>query len=186
MRKMLLFDMVSLDGFFAGPQGEIDWHVVDEEFNEFALGQLDAVDVLVFGRVTYQLMADYWPSPLAARNDPEVAGMMNTKSKVVFSKTLEKAEWNSTRLFKGNLAGEISNLKGQPGRDLILFGSANLAAGLTRLGLIDEYRIMVNPVVLGSGRGLFAELEERLPLRLVKTKRFHSGNVLLTYRLDGG
>jgi dihydrofolate reductase len=185
MRKLLMFNMVSLDGFFAGPRGEIDWHTVDEEFNKFASEQLEAVDVLVFGRSTYQMMASYWPSPQAARNDPEVAEKMNAKSKVVFSKTLEKAEWANTRLAKGNLAGEISGLKGQPGRDLIVFGSANLAAGLTRLGLIDEYRIMVNPVVLGSGRGLFAGLEERLPLKLVKTKRFRSGNVLLTYCLDG-
>jgi len=184
VRKLLLFNMISLDGFFAGPQGEIDWHTVDQEFNGFALEQLDTVDVLVFGRVTYQMMAAYWPSPLAVRNDPSVAERMNAKSKVVFSKTLEKAEWNNTRLAKGNLAGEISSLKRQPGRDLIVFGSADLAAGLTRLGLIDEYRIMVNPVVLGRGRGLFAGLEERLPLKLVKTKRFHSGNVFLTYRLD--
>jgi hypothetical protein len=106
MRKVILFNMATLDGFFAGPNGEIDWHHVDEEFNEFAMAQLNAADGLLFGRVTYQGMASYWPTNMARMNDPIVADKMNTLPKIVFSRTLERVEWNNTRLVKGNIPGE--------------------------------------------------------------------------------
>ena len=162
MRKVILFDMATLDGFFAGPNGEIDWHRVDEEFNEFAIAQLDSADGLLFGRVTYQGMASYWPTDMARTDDPIVAGKMNTLPKIVFSRTLDKVEWNNTRLVKGNVEEEISKLKQQPGQDWLLFGSADLASTLTNLGLIDEYRVMVNPVVLGHGKPLFKDIKEKL------------------------
>ena len=184
MRKVILFMMVTLDGFFEGPNGEIDWHNVDEEFNEFAIDQLNSVDVLLFGRKTYELMANYWPTPQAVTNDPIVAEKMNTKSKIVFSKTLEKADWNNSRLIKDYIAEEISKLKGQPGKDLIIFGSSDLAVTFIRHGLIDEFRIMVNPVVLGNGKPLFKGLNEKLTLKLLKTRTFRSGNVLLYYQPD--
>jgi dihydrofolate reductase len=182
MRKVILFDMATLDGFFAGPNGEIDWHRVDEEFNEFAIAQLDSADGLLFGRVTYQGMASYWPTDMARTNDPIVAGKMNTLPKIVFSRTLDKVEWNNTRLVKGNVEEEISKLKQQPGQDWLLFGSADLASTLTNLGLIDEYRIMVNPVVLGSGQPLFKGMKEKLNLKLTSAKTFRNGNVLLCYQ----
>ena len=182
MRKIILFNLVTLDGFFEGLNGEIDWHNVDEEFNAFAIDQLNSADGLLFGRVTYQLMASYWPTPAATTDDPIVANKMNTMSKIVFSKTLEKVEWNNTRLVKEHAAEEISKLKQQPGRDLFLFGSATLAATLIQNGLIDEYRIMVNPVILGSGRPLFKGIQEKLNLKLLKTKTFQNGNVLLYYQ----
>ena len=182
MRKVILFNLITLDGFFAGPNGEIDWHHVDEEFNEFAAEQLDSTDGLMFGRVTYQLMASYWPTEAALTDDPIITGKMNAMPKIVFSRTLAKAEWNNTRLVKENIAEEISKLKQQPGRDLFLFGSADLAATLTQLGLIDEYRIIVNPVVLGSGKPLFKDVQHRLELKLVKTRTFRNGNVLLYYQ----
>jgi dihydrofolate reductase len=100
MRKVIVFNMVSLDGYFEGTNRDINWHVVDDEFNEFALDQLNTLDVLLFGRVTYGLMASYWPTSEALTNDPIIAGKMNTTPKIVFSKTLEKAEWNNTRLIK--------------------------------------------------------------------------------------
>ena len=181
MRKVILFNAVTLDGFFAGPNGEIDWHNVDEEFNEFAIDQLNSTDGLIFGRVTYQLMASYWPTPSALTDDPIIADKMNNLPKIVFSKTLEKAEWNNTKLIKGNIAEEISKLKRQPGKDLFVFGSADLASTLTNLGLIDEYRIIVNPVVLGNGKPLFKGIKDKLHLKLVNTKTFRSGNVLLYY-----
>ena len=147
--------MVTLDGFFEGPDHDINWHNVDAEFNEFAIEQTSAVDALLFGRVTYQLMANYWPTPAAIEDDPVVAGLMNRLPKIVFSRTLEKAEWNNTRLIRDHVAEEISKLKQQPGKDLALFGSANLMSTLMQLDLIDEHRIMVSPVILGSGNPLF-------------------------------
>ena len=182
MRKVILFNMVTLDGFFSGPEGEIDWHNVDQEFNEFAIAQLDTAGGLIFGRVTYEMMASYWPTPLAIEDDPVVAAKMNSIPKFVFSRSLRSADWENTQLIHRDAGDEISNLKQQPGGDLFIFGSANLASSLTRQGLIDEYRLMLNPLVLGDGRPLFEELAERLSLKLIKTKVFASGNVLLTYQ----
>jgi dihydrofolate reductase len=184
MRKVILFDMVTLDGFFAGPDGEIDWHHVDEEFNDFAIAQLNSAGGLLFGRATYQGMASYWPTDTATANDPIVADKMNTLPKIVFSRTLERVEWNNTRLVKGNIAEEISKLRQQPGQDWLLFGSADLASTLTNLGLIDEYRIMVNPVILGNGKPLFKRIKDKLSLKLVQTRTFGNGNVLLCYQPD--
>jgi dihydrofolate reductase len=182
MRKLIFFMLTTLDGFYEGPNKEIDWHNVDEEFNEFAIEQLNSVDVLLFGRVTYELMASYWPTPAATTNDPIVADKMNSLPKIVFSKTLSSVEWQNTRLVKENIAEEISKLKQQPGKDLIIFGSSDLAATLIQHGLIDEYRIMVNPVVLGNGKSLFKGINHKLNLKLLKTKTFRSGNVLLYYQ----
>ena len=184
MRKLFSFNMVTLDGYFEGPNHEIDWHNVDGEFNEFAIEQTGAVDMLLFGRVTYQLMASYWPTPDAIKNDPIVADLMNRLPKIVFSRTLEKVEWNNTRLVKDHVAEEIVKLKQQPGKDLALFGSANLMSTLTQLDLIDEHRIMVNPVILGGGNPLFKRTNDTLSLKLVKTRVFGNGNVLLCYQPD--
>lgn len=182
MRKVFLFMMVSLDGFFEGPNHELDWHNVGEEFNEFAIRQLDEIGALLFGRVTYQGMASYWPTPFARENDPVVADKMNNLPKIVFSRTLDKAEWNNSRLVKDNIAEEISRLVKEPGKDLAIFGSSNLAVSLLEMGLIDELRIMVNPIVLGGGTALFDGLKERHKLKLVRTRPFNSGNVLLVYQ----
>ena len=182
MRKLLFFMLVSLDGYFEAPNGDISWHNVDEEFNEFAIAQLDSVDTLLFGRVTYQGMASYWPTAIATENDPAVAGKMNAIPKIVFSRTLYNAEWNNTRLVKDNIAEEISKLKQQPGKDLIIFGSSNLAASFAEMGLIDEYRIMVSPVILGEGTPLFKGIHQQLKLKLFKTRTFGNGNVLHYYR----
>ena len=182
MSKIVLFNLVTLDGFFADPNGEIDWHHVDEEFNDFAIAQLSAAAGLIFGRVTYQLMASYWPTETAIQNDPQVAAKMNAVPKIVFSRTLDRADWNNTRLVKNNVAAEIAKLKQPPGKDWFIFGSANLAAALTNQGLIDEYRVMVNPVVLGRGKPLFPDLKKKLDLQLTDSKIFQNGNVLLYYQ----
>ena len=182
LRKVFLFMMITLDGFFEGPEHEIDWHNVDEEFNEFAIDQLNEVDALLFGRVTYQGMASYWPTQFAKENDPIIAEKMNTIPKIVFSTTLDKVDWNNSRLVKENIAREVSQLKQQPGRDLAIFGSANLAVSLLQMGFIDELRIMVNPVVLGNGKPLFTGLHDKVKLNLIKIRSFRSGNVLLYYR----
>jgi dihydrofolate reductase len=181
MRKLFSFNMVTLDGFFEGPNGEIDWHNADnQEFNEFAIEQTSAVDTLIFGRKTYQLMASYWPTETAVTSDPIVADLMNRISKIVFSRTLEYVGWQNTRLIHGNAQQEIKNLKMQPGRDLAIFGSANFIASL--MDVIDEHRVMVNPILLGGGSPLFKPMSDRVKLALVNVRPFNSGNVLLTYQ----
>lgn len=182
MQRLLLFMMVSLDGYYQRPNGEIDWHVVDDEFNEFAIAQLDSVSALVFGRVTYQGMASYWPTPQALEDDPAVTKRMNQLPKIVISRTLERADWNNTRLVRDNAAQEIARLKAQADKDLIIFGSGDLVVSLAEQGLIDEYRIMVAPVVLGAGKSLFHGLKHDLKLELLKTQTFRVGNVLLYYQ----
>lgn len=181
MSRVFLFNMVTLDGFFEGPNHDIDWHSTDEEFNEFAIAQLNEIGTLLFGRVTYQLMASYWPTQVALESDPVVADKMNSTPKVVFSRTLHSAEWNNTRLAR-DAVQEITKLKQQDGKDIAIFGSANLAAGLIPLGLIDEFRIMVSPVVLGKGTPLFQGVNDPLSLNLLRSKTFGNGNVLLIYQ----
>ncbi len=185
MSKMIVFNMVSVDGFFEGPHGEIDWHNVDQEFNEFAIDQLKSAGGLIFGRKTYIGMASYWPTPNAIQDDPEVARLMNSIPKIVFSRTLEQAEWSNTRLVNEDALLEISRLRQQAGKDWFIFGSGNLVSYLTQNCLIDEYRLMINPVILGGGRTLFTGIQNRLDLDLLNTRTFRSKNVLLTYRQAG-
>ncbi len=182
MRKLIFQMLTSLDGFYQGPNGEIDWHIVDEEFNAEAIDFLSSVDALLFGRVTYQLMASYWPTKDALTDDPIIAAKMNSLSKVVFSRTLETVEWQNTRLVKADAASEVARLKQQPGKDLAIFGSSDLALTLIPHGLIDDYRIIISPVVLGDGKPLFKGIGERLHLKLVRTRAMGSGNVLLYYQ----
>jgi dihydrofolate reductase len=183
MRNLFLFMMVTLDGFFEGPDQSLDWHNVDEEFNDFAIKQLDEIDTLLFGRVTYEGMASYWPTPAAIEDDPIVASKMNSIAKIVVSRTLEKADWENSRLVKDNIAEEVQHLKEQPGRDLAIFGSSDLTTSLLQMGLVDELRIMVAPIVLGRGKRLFAGIDRELHLQLLATTAFRSGNVLLRYRV---
>jgi dihydrofolate reductase len=181
MKKLIVQELVSLDGFFAGPHGEIDWHCVDDEYGEYAKDFLNSVDVLLFGRVTYQLLASYWPTA-----SDDISHKMNTLSKIVFSKTLEKVEWQNTRLIKENVVEQITHLKQQQGKDLAILGSADLASYLMNAGLIDEYHITVVPVVLGNGIPLFKDIHESVNMKLLKSKTLNSsGNVQLFYQLNG-
>jgi dihydrofolate reductase len=179
---MILFNMMTVDGFFEGPDKEIDWHNVDNEFNDFALEQLNNASALIFGRLTYALMAGYWPTPLAKSNDPVVAEKMNSIPKIVFSKTLVKTDWNNTTLIKKNIEQECKKLKQQYDHDIFIFGSANLASTLINLDLVDEFRIMINPIILSQGNTLFKSLKGRIKLRCIKIRTFKSGNVLLYYK----
>jgi dihydrofolate reductase len=182
MRNVVLSMQVSLDGFIARANGELDWHLVDREFNEYARDLLDSFDTLVFGRVTYQLMASYWPT--AITNDPveaRIAERLNTLPKVVFSRTLKKVEWKNSRLATGGVAEEIRKMKEQPGKDIGI-GGTSLVAVLAPLGLIDDYRILVVPVVLGSGKSLFKDIKKSISLKLRETRTFGSGLVLLAYQ----
>ncbi len=168
--------MMTLDGFMAGPKGELDWHVVDQDFMRYVAGMQETTDGLVFGRVTYEMMAAHWPTS----NQPE-APMMNDLPKLVFSRTLKSVAWKNSRLATGDVREEIARLKAEPGKEIALIGSSDLASSLIREGLIDEYRIFVNPVVLGAGLPLFKDVA-RAPLTLVSSRAFDSGNVLLCYR----
>lgn len=182
MRNVILSVQVSLDGFIARPNGALDWHLVDGEVNEYAKDLLNSLDILVFGRVTYQLMADYWPT--ATINDPveaRIAERLNTLPKVVFSRTMKKVEWNNSRLARGGIDEEILKMKQQPGRDIGI-GGTSIVAALAPLGLIDEYRILVVPVVLGRGKSLFKDITNNINLKLGKTRTFGSGLVLLVYQ----
>lgn len=185
MRRLIVFNLVTLDGFFEGPGREIDWHNVDDEFNDQAVAMLDSADTLLFGRVTYELMARFWPTADAIRLDPIVAGRMNGKEKIVFSRTLERADWSHTRLVKGGMEQEVERLKLKPGKALLLLGSGNVMSQLAQQGMIDEYRLMMNPLVLGKGNPLFQGMEKRLDLTLAGVRGFHNGNVLLTYQPRG-
>jgi dihydrofolate reductase len=181
MRKIFAFEVASVDGYYEGPNHEFDWPVVDEEFNQFAVEQLDEADTLLFGRATYEVMASFWPTPMAEQSDPEVARRMNGYSKIVVSRTLGAAGWANTRVVGDDVAGEIARLKQEPGRDIAIFGSFALTVNLLMLGLVDEIRIMVSPVVLGGGASLFHTADERIRLTLRNVRTFASGNVLLTY-----
>jgi dihydrofolate reductase len=185
MRKMFLFMMVSLDGFFEGPNHDLSWHNVDSEFNVFADKQLDETSTLIFGSRTYEMMANFWPSEIAIKNVPKTAARMNALHKIVFSRTLKRAEWNNTELHNSNsdIAAVIQKVKEKSGNDIAVLGSSNLCLTLIKEGLLDEIRIMVNPVVLGRGTALFSGISEPLKLELVCERTFTSGNVLLTYTL---
>ena len=179
MRKLIMWNMVTLDGYFEGPKSwDIDWHeyVWGEELEQLSIEQLRSADMILFGRVTYQGMASHWPSATG-----EVADFMNSISKVVFSRTLDKAGWSNTRLVKSNAQDEVAKLKQQPGRDLLIFGSADLSSTLMRNGLIDEYRLGMTPVVLGAGNPLFKPSPERLRLKLLEARPLKSGCVILRY-----
>ena len=170
--------MVSVDGFFAGEDGNINWHNVDQEFNDFAEIQTAEFGTLIFGRVTYDLMAGYWPTTEVIKSDPIIARLMNGLPKVVFSKKLAKAEWNNTKLMGNINTDEIRKLKQSSEKPMAIFGSGQIVQEFAKLGLIDEYRLMINPVILGRGKPLF---KEPMKLKLVNSRIFKSGNVLLTY-----
>ena len=182
MRSVYAFLIVSVDGFHATPDGGTDWFATDDEFERYSAGQGEHIDTIVMGRRTFELMASYWPTPAAQQDDPRVAAKMNGLPKLVVSRTLREADWANTRIIDDDVAGELTKLKQQPGKDIAVFGSSDLTVSLLGLGLVDELRIMVAPVVLGAGRSLFRTAPERIHLQLLSTRAFRSGNVLHTYR----
>jgi dihydrofolate reductase len=182
MRKLNVFNLVTLDGYFAGQGGDISWHNVDDEFQELANEASNSGNTLLFGRVTYELMARYWPTPEAIKNDPIVARGMNSATKIVFSRTLNKVDWNNTRLVKNDMLSEIRKLKQESGKDLTVLGSGSIVSQLAQERLIDEYQILLNPVVIGKGKTMFEGVKDRFSLTLTKTRVFGNGNVLLSYK----
>jgi dihydrofolate reductase len=179
MKKVIFQFSVSLDGYFEGPNHEIDWHLVDDEFNAYAVEMLKATEVLIMGRRNYELMASYWPT--ATDNDPVVKEKLNGLPKLVFSRTLKKVEWQNSRLATGSIADEVARLKQAPGDGLLWVGGSELAASFLELGLLDELRFIITPILLGDGRTVFDGIKKRHPLRLLSTRTFQTGNVLAIY-----
>jgi dihydrofolate reductase len=178
MRRLFWQTSVTLDGFMEGPNRELDLtaQVEDPDFDRYATEMLNSIDAMLLGRRTYQVFESYWPS--ATGPDAE---RMNELAKVVFSRTLEKVEWNNSRLIRDNIAEEVGRLKEEPGKDLALFGSAELASTLIGLGLIDEYRIFVTPFVLGRGTPMFKGISDGIALKLLNATTWSSGTVALFY-----
>ena len=189
MRKVYLFMTLSLDGYFEGPNHDISWHRVDDEFNRFAIEQLKEVGIMMFGRRTYQLMEASWPKaandPATSEDNLEIAHLINNAQKVVFSRTLDKVEerenWRNVKLAKKFDPEEIRRLKNHQGKG-IWVGGSDIAVSFIRAGLIDEFRFMMDPIVIGGGTPIFKGLDSKLDLELIEARSFSSGNILLSYK----
>jgi dihydrofolate reductase len=178
MAKLIMWNLMTLDGFVEGANRDISWHfdVWGEELERLGIGQLKGAQGLLFGRVTYELMANHWPSATG-----EVADLMNALPKYVFSRTLMRSDWNSTQMFGADVPGTVARLKRESAKDIFLFGSADLAACLIPHDLIDEFRIALNPIILGGGTPLFKP-GERVKLKLLDSKAMSTGVVILRYQ----
>ena len=179
MREVIIWNLMSLDGYFEGPNRDIGWFqdVWGKELEQFSIEQGKAAGALLFGRITFEMMANHWPSA-----EGEIADFMNGVPKIVASRTLEKAEWHNTRIIRENVPEEVARLKSESGKNIFIFGSADLSSSLMAHGLIDEYRICIAPTILGRGNLLFKEHPERLKLRLHETRPLTTGAVILRYR----
>ena len=185
MRKLIVFNQVSIDGYFTDADGDMSWaHKQDAEWNAFVAENARSGGELLFGRITYELMKSYWPTPAAAKAAPVVAEQMNNLPKIVFSRTLDKASWNNTKLVGGDLAAEIRKMKNEPGEQMVIMGSGTIVSQLTAEGLIDEYQIAVNPIVLAKGRTMFQGIKRKLNLKRTKTRTFGNGERLTVLRAD--
>jgi dihydrofolate reductase len=184
LRKIVLMMSISLDGFMEGPDRDLDWQLVDDELHNHFNEQLKAMGAFLDGRVTYELMAGYWPTadadPASTAPMVEFAGIWRDMPKIVFSRTLQRADWNTT-VVRDVVFEEMLALKAAPGGDLVL-GGADLAAAFMQLDLIDEYRLYVHPVVIGRGKRLFPNSDAEIGLRLAESRTFGNGVVLLRYR----
>jgi dihydrofolate reductase len=190
MRRIIVDSLISLDGYLSDANGEIDWFTQEEDFLEaegkaWSLELLRRADTILFGRVTFDGMAEWWPSEAARRVSPEVAEHLNGTSKIVFSRTLKTTSWENTTILPEASKEVLLELKQRPGRDMLILASSSLVSSLARDNLIDEFWIRVVPVVLGAGRPLFKDQKERHKLRLVSCQAFKSGVVALRYEPRG-
>jgi dihydrofolate reductase len=185
MRKLVLFMHVSLDGFAADENKGLGWISYDNDLQQYADGIVATVGSPVYGRVTYEMMEGYWPTVLNDPNESERnrahAQWVDKVTKIVFSKTMKKAEWNNTIVINDNIAEEINKLKQQPGKDLVIFGSPGLAHSLMELDLIDEYQLTLNPVLLGNGIPMYQQIKNKTNLQLIKATPLKNGVVGLHY-----
>ena len=185
MRKLIVFEHVSIDGYFTDARNDMSWahhrSGDDAEWNAFTAENASGESQLLLGRKTCELMVKYWPTPEAKEKDPKVAGGMNTLPKIVFSRTLTNVSWANTKVVSGDPAAEVRKLKSEPGPVLVILGSGSIVAQLAAAGLVDEYQLVVTPVALGKGRTLFDGLPKNLDLRLTQSRVFKNGKVLLHY-----
>ena len=184
MQRLTVFNHVSMDGYFVDSSGGMSWAhagMQDPEWNAFVAENATGDGTLVFGRVTYDLMVSYWPTPMAKQNDAPIADRMNSLPKIVFSRTMDTASWNNTKLVKGDLAAEVRKLKQESGSGMVILGSGSIVSQLAQAGLIDSYQLVVNPIILGKGRTMFDGVKDKLNLRLTKTRAFGNGNVFVCY-----
>jgi dihydrofolate reductase len=171
-----------VDGYFTDAKGDMSWaHSQDPEWNAFVESNAKGGGQLLFGRITYEMMSSFWPTPQALKSFPVVAERMNGLPKVVFSRTMDKASWSNTRLIKDGLAAETRKMKSEPGADMVIMGSGTIVSQLAQEGLIDEFQVVVNPVVLGKGRTMFEGVSGKLSLKRTSTRTFSNGNVLMCY-----
>jgi dihydrofolate reductase len=183
MPKLTVFNHITLDGYFTDRDGDMSWaHRNDDEWNAFVAENASGEGALLFGRKTYDMMAGYWPTPLAKQHQPDLAERMNAMPKIVFSRTLDQASWNNTTLVNGDLVAEVRDLKQRSGPGLVILGSGSIVSQLAQAGLIDEYQIVVSPVALGGGRTLFEGVRQILNLKLTNCRSFGNGNVFLRYQ----
>lgn len=176
MRKLFHQTLVTVDGYMSGPNGEFDWHIVDDDFTSYLDRMLRSIDGIVLGRRTYEGLAEYWPTA----TEPE-AGLMNAIPKYVISNTLQTAAWANTTILRGDATDSIRSLKATGHRDLALFASSQLATSLITAGLVDELRVITSPVLLGEGRPLLPTLPRRTQLHLEHTEHFASGTLYSSY-----
>lgn len=181
---------ISLDGFVAGPNGEMNWIKVDQEIFDFVGKRISESDTALYGRVTYQMMENYWPTaadkPDATKHDIEHSKWYKNAHKIVLSKTLNASGLANTTIINGNIADSLNEIKNQPGSDILLFGSPSATHALIQLGLIDGYWLFVNPVILGQGIPLFKDIKEKTKLKLLSTRSFTCGVTELNYIVDRG
>ncbi len=188
MRKVISFMHISLDGFVAGPNGEMNWIKVDQELFDFVGKRISAGDTALYGRVTYQMMESYWPTagdkPGASKHDIEHSRWYSNVHKVVLSKTLKGSELPNTTIISDNLSEKINEIKQQPGEDILLFGSPTATHALMQQNLIDGYWLFVNPIILGQGIPLFTDIKDKIKLKLLTTRQFTSGVTELNYIVE--
>ncbi|MGH8776096.1 MAG: dihydrofolate reductase family protein [Jiangellaceae bacterium] len=189
MRKLIVTMWTTLDGFIADASGEMDWLLADDQLADYEIAVVSNADTLLLGRKTYQDFVGYWPNVPSNPDAPEwertYAAKINALKKVVLSTTLDRAEWDESEIRRDIDRDEIKALKNEPGKDILIYGSASVVQQLTNLGLIDEYQLVVHPVLLGSGRRLFDDIKQRVAVKLVESEPFSSGALLLTYQLAG-
>jgi dihydrofolate reductase len=183
MASLNVFNFITLNGFYKDAQNGIGWHKHGGEEEDFSKEGAQSDSIILFGRVTYDMMKSFWPTPMAMESMPEVADGMNKSEKIVFSKKLEKADWNNTRIVNSNVVEEIKKLKKTSKKDMVILGSGSIVTLCAEHNLINTYQIMLDPVAIGNGTPIFSGLKRQLDLKLISTKAFKSGVVLLNYQV---
>jgi dihydrofolate reductase len=188
MRKIISFMHISLDGFVAGPKGEMNWIKVDEEIFDHVGKRISETDSALYGRVTYEMMENYWPNaggePNASKHDIDHSKWYNKAHKIVLSKTMRDADLSNTTIISDNLSDRINEIKQQTGNEILLFGSPTATHSLIQHNLIDGYWLFVNPIILGQGIPLFTDIKDKIKLKLLTTRQFTCGVTELNYTVD--